>query len=172
MAHYKRDKENKRLPPFVPMPWHTLNSKAYVDISPSAAKALPYFLGKYKGPYNDHQRYLLEFSFSYSEGKRYGFSPSTFSKVIQELVRKGFIDPVDKGGLRSDGKSYNLFRLSQRWQKYGKDDFEHTDWKCFEPRLRLKATSKSEMHSFKKGNETVPGLSDISQIEAIGGISR
>src|SRR5208283_3666439 len=159
-------------PPFVAITWDMLNSKAYEEVTYSAAKALPYFLGKCKRHFYDPQRYRLEFSFSYSEGKRYGFSPSTFSKVIQELVRKGFIDPVDKGGLRSDGKSYNLFRLSQRWQKYGKNDFEHIDWKCFEPRLRIKATSKSELNSFKKGNKTVSGLSDISQIEAVGGISR
>src|ERR1700690_1428522 len=127
----KRKTPNK-LPPFVPLLWDVLNSEAYKSITYAAAKALPYFLGKFKGSYSDPQRYLFAFQFSYSEGKRYGFASATFSKVIQELVRKGFIDPVDKGGLRSDGKSCNLFRLSQRWLKYGKNDFDHADWKFFQ----------------------------------------
>jgi len=158
-------------PPFVAITWDMLNSKAYEEVTYSAAKALPYFLGKCKRHFYDPQRYRLEFSFPYSEGERYGFSPSTFSKVIQELVRRGFIDPVDKGGLKSDGKSCNLFRLSNRWLKYGTKDFESTEWRCFLPRFRLKATSKSETNSFKKGNVRASDSKVISQIEAVEGIS-
>ena len=129
-------KNGNRLPPFVPLIWEILNSRAYKDLPPSTAKALPYFLGKYKGGYNDPQRYLGEFSFSYSEGKRLGFSTATFSKVIQALVGFGFIDPVDKGGLRGDCKSYNLFRLSKRWEAYGTTNFAQLDWRCFIPKPR------------------------------------
>ncbi|MDO8282537.1 MAG: hypothetical protein Q7U10_07940 [Thermodesulfovibrionia bacterium] len=165
-------KSSNKLPPFVPLAWDMLNSKAYRDVAYAASKALPYFIGKYKGIYHDPQRYLLEFTFSYSEGERYGFSASTFSKVIQELVRKGFIDPVDKGGLRSDGKSYNLFKLSRRWEKYGNKDFEQTEWRCFNPRQKVKATSKNETHSFKKGNNKASDSKVISQIEAVESVSR
>jgi len=132
----KGRKKGNKLPPFVPLIWKILNSQAYKDLPPSTAKALPYFLGKYKGGYNDPQRYLGEFSFSYKEGKRYGFAAATFSKVIQALVRFGFIDPVDKGGLRGDCKSYNLFKLSERWEKYGTPNFEPLDWRCFIPKSR------------------------------------
>jgi hypothetical protein len=124
------------LPPFVALIWDVLNSKAYIDLPASAGKALPYFLGKVKCSFNDPQRYLIEFSFSYSEGKRLGFATATFSNVIKALVKKGFIDPVDKGGLRSNGKSYNIFRLSRRWEKYGNADFKDIEWECFLPRLR------------------------------------
>lgn len=139
-----------RLPPFVALTWNVLNSRAYKDLKQSAAKALPYFLGKYKGVYNDPLRYEFEFQLSYSEGGRYGFASGTFSSIIQELIKKGFIDPVDKGGLRSDGKSCNLFKLSRRWEKYGQENFERIEWKRFCPKPRSKATAKSEIDSHKK----------------------
>jgi hypothetical protein len=129
-------KKGNRLPPFVPLTWEMLNSTAYKDLPPSAAKALPYFLGKVKVNHNSLQYYMVEFSFSYTEGGRLGFALGTFSKVIQDLVRFGFIDPVDKGGLRGDCKSYNIFRLSKRWKQYGKSGFESLDWRCFIPKPR------------------------------------
>lgn len=160
-------RKNNSLPPFVALTWEMLNSKAYKTLKYASAKALPYFLGKIKQNYRDPQRYLIGFSFSYSEANKLGFAPATFSKVIQELVMKGFIDPVDKGGLRSDGKSYNIFRLSKRWDEYGTNEFEPKDWRCFIPKTRLKATSKSETYSFKKGNKKVYEGKDISQSEAV-----
>jgi hypothetical protein len=77
--------------------------------------------------------------------QRYGFPLATFSKIIREVIAKGFIDPLDKGGLKGDGKSYNKFRLSRRWEDYGKSGFEQIEWKCFLPKPRAKATSKREM---------------------------
>ena len=132
---FYKGKKRDRLPAFVPLVWDILNSKAYIELPPSACKALPYFLGKVKLAFQDSQRYLLVFPFSYKEGNRYGFSPATFSKVIQSLVHFGFIDPVDKGGLRGDCKSNNLFRLSRRWEAYPKPNFERLEWKTFEPRI-------------------------------------
>jgi len=151
------------------MVWEMLNSRSYKDLKYASAKALPYFLGKIKENYREPQRYLMEFSFSYSEGIKLGFASATFSTVIKELVDKGFIDPVDKGGLRSDGKSYNLFKLSERWRRYGTNEFEFRDWKCFNPKPRLKATSKSETYSFKKGNKTASKDKGISHFEAVEG---
>lgn len=130
----KRRHGNK-LPPFVALTWEMLNSMAYKELNYASAKALPYFLGKFKGGYHDPQRYLANFSFSYAEAKTYRIASATFSKIIQELVAKGFIDPCDKGGLRSDGKSYNIFKLSERWKDYGKPDFKTSNWKCFLPRI-------------------------------------
>jgi hypothetical protein len=129
---YKSRKRDK-LRPFVPLLWQILNSKAYIELPFSACKALPYFLGKVKLKYGDPQRYLAEFSFSYTEGKRFGFALATFSKVIQALVHFGFIDPVDKGGLRGDCKSSNRFKLSKRWETYGTEDFLPSEWKTFLP---------------------------------------
>jgi hypothetical protein len=129
-----KSKRGDRLPPFVPLPWQMLNSKAFIELPPSASKALPYFFGKVKLSFRDPQRYFAEFSFSYTEGKRYGFALATFSKVIQALVRFGFIDPVDKGGLRGECKSFNRFKLSKRWETYGTENFLPSEWKTFLPR--------------------------------------
>lgn len=126
----------KRLPPFVPLPWDLLNHKAYKELPSSASKALPYFLGKVKMDFNDPNRFTTEFSFSYNEAVSLGFALGTFSKVIIDLVKYGFIDPKDRGGLRGDCKSYNLFSLSQRWKLYGQTNFQFLDWKCFLPRQK------------------------------------
>jgi len=147
----KNKRRGYKLPPFVAVTWQVLNSKAYKDLPHAAAKALPYFLGRVKTPFKDPTRFLTEFTFSYPEGKRYGFAFSTFSKIIQNLVHYGFIDPVDKGGLRGCGRSYSFFKLSIRWQNYGTEQFKRIDWKCFQPRDQRQlqkvkcTTSKSEM---------------------------
>jgi hypothetical protein len=159
-------KQSNRLPPFVPLLWEMLNSKAYRDLNYASAKALPFFLGKVKTVYKDPQRYSMDFSFSYSEGGRYGFASGTFSKIIKDLISHGFLDPVDKGGLRSDGKSYNRFRLSQRWECFETTAFEQIEWSCFLPKPR--ATSKKETDSFKKGNKRVSEDKVVSQFEAVG----
>ncbi|MGD0169605.1 MAG: hypothetical protein ABSE54_07780 [Smithella sp.] len=126
----------KRLPPFVPLPWDMLNHKAYKELPPSAAKALPYFIGKVKKAFHDPSRLNTEFSFSYKEAKSFGFALATFSKIIRDLVKHGFLDPIDKGGLRGDCKSNNLFCLSHRWKLLGQPDFQFIDWKCFLPRQK------------------------------------
>jgi hypothetical protein len=114
-------KKKDRLPPFVPLPWELLNSRAYIDFPPSALKALPYFLGKIKLTWHDPARYSEIFTFSYPEGKKLGFAYGTFSQVIDNLVKHGFIILVEKGGLRGKGKGYNKFRLSNRWKDYGSE---------------------------------------------------
>ena len=131
-----KNRNRNSFPPFVALTWEMLNSKAYRDLPASSGKALPYFLGKVKVKvYNDPQKYLIEFSFSYKEANRYGFAIATHHRIICELIEKGFIDPCDKGGLKSDGKSYNLFRLSRRWEKYGTKEFDEVKkWKEFPPR--------------------------------------
>ncbi len=132
----KRSTKGNRLPPFVPLFWELLNSGVYKKLPPSAAKALPYFLGKVKRKPNDLQRYRDRFEFPYREGMGLGFAFGTFSKIIRDLVRFGFIDPVDKGGLRGDCKSSNVFKLSKRWEEYGTSNFTVMDWKCFIPKPR------------------------------------
>jgi hypothetical protein len=124
-------KDKNRLPPFVPLTWDMLNHKAYIELPPSAAKALPYFLGKVKVKNGDLQKYSNEFQFSYREAQKLGFALATFSKIIGNLIKHGFIDPVSKGGLRGKGKSCNIFKLSERWRSYDKSDFEQVQWKCF-----------------------------------------
>ena len=130
----RRGRDNKPTIKYVPLIWNMLNHKAYKKLPPSSAKALPYFLGKVKLWFDKPERYSQEFHFSYSEGKRLEFASSTFSKIIQDLVSYGFIDPVDKGGLRGCGRSFSIFKLSMRWEDYGTDKFKSINWKCFSPR--------------------------------------
>lgn len=162
-----KKKKNNKLPPFVAMTWDILNSWAYKDLSPSACKAVPYFFGKIKLGFNDPQRYLSNFTFSYPEGKKLGFAPATFSKIIQNLIKFGFIDPIDKGGLKGYGKGYNIFRLSDRWEAYGTNQFKTCEWKCFKPQNNTKVTSKRETYNFKKGNKRALKSESISHSEAV-----
>lgn len=116
---------------FVAMTWKMLNGKAYKELPPSSTKILPYFLGKVKDHYHpdDPARYAVNFSFTYSEAKQYGFGKSTFFKMLGDLIRLGFIDITKKGGLRSQGGHANtLFRLSRRWEKYGMACFYDGEW--------------------------------------------
>ena len=138
---YKGKKQYSKLPPFVPLLWDLLNHRAYIALPFAASKALPYFLGKVKYSYNDPQKYLTEFSFPYSEAKRLGFASGTFSSAIRDLISYGFVDPVDRGGLRGCGMSKSKFKLSLRWQKYGTENFHKIEWRCFLPRL-LKSNPK------------------------------
>jgi len=130
------------------IPWIILNCPAYRDLAPSAAKALPFFLGKVKCGkrtglvYGSIQYYDREFRFSYREAKRYGFASSTFHNVIQDIIKKGFVDPVCKGGFKSSGLSYSWFKLSPRWQAYGTPDFVKIEWKTLIPKPRKKRISR------------------------------
>lgn len=128
---------SNRLPPFVPLTWTMLNSKAYKELPYSAGKALPYFLGKVQTPYNDPQKYSIEFPFSYTEARRYGFANATHHRIISVLIAKGFIDPVAKGGLRGGGLSCSRFKLSERWKKYGTPDFKSAEeWRNVFPNFK------------------------------------
>lgn len=163
-----RQKIRSKLPPFVPLSWELLNSRAYKDLTPAAAKELPYFLGKVKVKWADPQKYLTAFAFSYKEAEGYGFARATHHRIICELVKKGFINPVEKGGLRGCGRSYNLFQLSQRWKKYGDKEFEERMWRTFQPKIEQKPSSKMETYRFKNGKNRGSQVRDSSKSEPVG----
>jgi hypothetical protein len=117
--------------------WEMLNSDAYKELSHSAAKALPYFIGKDgKAQQKSGSRTRSEIEFPYGEATRLGFATRTFSRVIQGLTAQGFIDPVAHGGLRGLCKSTNKFRISERWRAYGKPDFKKVSWITSEPIIK------------------------------------
>lgn len=126
-------KAGNKLPPFVALTFELLNSKAYKALPRAAAKLLPYFFAKVKTGFNEPSRYTTSFTFPYSEGKRYGCARSTFSQVIRDLMRFGFIDPVKKGGLRGTGLTSSSFKLSKRWERYGTFEFKEIRWESFGP---------------------------------------
>jgi len=106
-----------------------LNHPAYKKLPSSAAKALPFFLGKVKVNGNDAERFRTVFDFSYTEAEACGFSRGSFGKILTDLMDHGFIDPIAKGGLRGLGKSSSKFILSRRWENYGAAEFMEMTWK-------------------------------------------
>lgn len=136
MSKVKRSGDKLKLAPFVAMTWEILNSEAYIKLTPSAGKALPYFRGKgMKIVFSRNaEESNAEFVFSYDEAERLGFAPATYSRIIGELVEKGFVDQAGYGGLRGFCKSYSKFSLSNRWRQYGKPDFEKVSRYPSEPR--------------------------------------
>jgi len=61
-----------------------------------------------------------EIQFSYKEAKEKGFNH--FSRVIDQLVKNGFIDIAYQGsGLKGD---VSLYSISERWRLYGTSEFE------------------------------------------------
>ncbi len=126
-----RKRTGNRLPNFVPLFWDILNHKAYINLSPSAAKLLPYFLGKVKINPKNSEYYKTTFSFTYSEAENYGCSRRTFYNVVTALVQYGFLDPVKRGGLRGMNMTSSIFRLSDRWKQYGNASFVEVKWNTF-----------------------------------------
>ncbi len=70
-------------------------------------------------------RFRVSFSMTYPEARKHGLATATFWSALIQLKKVGFIDCIQPGGLTcGDGKAPSIFRLSQRWKKYGTPDFE------------------------------------------------
>jgi hypothetical protein len=121
-------KKHRRGPGFVPLFLDILNSEAYIDLRYSAKSLLPYLMAKVKTDFHDPARYQIDFPFSYTEARSYGFSNDTTEKAFRQLIWHGFIDPVSKGGLRGSGKTASTYKLSERWGHYGKASHVPVDW--------------------------------------------
>jgi hypothetical protein len=66
---------------------------------------------------------------------------NTFIKARNQLIEKGFIDVIQRGGL---WKQPTIYGLSERWRKYTRSDFDKKDInKIFPPIFKTK---------FKKGH--------------------
>ena len=59
-----------------------------------------------------------EIVFTYAEGEGMGFPKSTFKRLQECLIDRGFLDIVETGA-----GFHNVYSLSERWQKYGTPDF-------------------------------------------------
>lgn len=105
-------------------------SRAFRDLGGKAAKVLMWFLAKRrmaKEKMGKREAWTVanngEITFTYKEAKaKHGLNPQAFSKAIEELVAKGFID-IERPGT-GVGKVPTLFAISKRWQKYGTAEFE------------------------------------------------
>lgn len=103
--------------------YEMLESKAYRKLSGSALKALLLCLRKVK-TYDPIDRFKFHFSLTYPEAKKLGFCNASFFRGMKLLRKLGFIDFIQPGGLRFEHKASSLYRLSQRWKKYGTPGFQ------------------------------------------------
>ena len=127
-----------------------IESKAWIEIrSPSAMKVYLFFLTKRQCEplkHGDRSQWWIknngEITFTYKEAKeKLGISASTFRNAIDELREKGFIDIEESG--HGVYKATNKYRISDRWRKYGTDEYEEP-----EPRK-----TGNVIRGFKPGNQ-------------------
>ena len=112
---------NKLRRPFVALERNFLESPAYRALTSSAAKV--YMHMKLRHGINE-SRGQPDFAFTYRDAEAHGFSKSTFSRAIADLIAKGLIIQAEYGGLRGFCKFENRFQLSDRWRYFGTDRFE------------------------------------------------
>ena len=63
-----------------------------------------------------------EIEYTYSEAEAKGITRPRFMRALDELIAKGFIDVAHSGtgGVKGDK---SLYAFSERWRKYGTDEF-------------------------------------------------
>jgi len=106
-----------------------LRSKAFKDLPGTAIQVLMWFYLKRKlknmGS-RGKKKWIItnngEIVFSYVDAeKKYGLTRARFSRALNALIEKGFID-IDHhgGGMMGD---CTLYGIRERWRKYGTDQF-------------------------------------------------
>lgn len=118
-----RDKGNRIHGGFVAITYEMINSKAFKKLSGSALKALILCMRKVK---TNHpiERFKFHFALTYPEARKQGLWDTSFHRGLKLLQQLGFIDFVLPGGKVGFQKKASLYRLSQRWKKYGTSEFE------------------------------------------------
>jgi hypothetical protein len=79
--------------------------------------------------------------FTYKEAEGYGMSAGQFSRAIDDLREKGFLDINESGS--GVYRYTNKYFLSERWRKYGTPEYE-------KPKPRKKGPI---IQGFQKGNQ-------------------
>lgn len=128
-----KKRKKKKSEKFVRLSLELIKSKAYLNLTPSAARMLIQFLAKpgeaFGIPLSDPQVYHATFNFTYTEAAKLQCQRATFIKVVEALVWQGFVDPVRRGGVFHGKKVCSLFKLSQRWRAYGTASFRPVDYR-------------------------------------------
>ena len=105
-----------------------INSKAFQSLNGKAVRFYLAFLqrrrfvdkkvGKRKRTVCTNRDQIV---FTYAEGEGMGFPKSTFKRLQECLIDRGFLDIVETGA--GFARIPNVYSLSERWQKYGTPDF-------------------------------------------------
>ena len=108
-----------------------LNSLAFKKLSGSGKYIYFQFLTKRRfmkisGEWVCSNHKELVFTYQDAENK-HGYSSAKFTRAIDELMKYGFID-IERYGGKIKG-NYSLYGLSERWQRFGNDDFREVERK-------------------------------------------
>ncbi len=104
-----------------------------------------YFEFKYRF-YGDNAHRII---FTSKEARKIMYEKG-FVKARNQLIERGFIDVIKRGGLE---KQPNIYGISDRWKKFGTKDFIKVDIKKIFPRIfkkRFKRGHKFLGNQFKK----------------------
>ena len=97
-----------------------------------------------------------EIEYCYAEAIRRGIPRRTFARVIDELVKTGFIDISHSGSSGRRGDK-SLYAISNRWENFGTEDFipssrpkDTRGGRGFQPGNTLGKYSKAKLSLVKK----------------------
>jgi len=130
-----RKKKNKFNGSFTGIEHNLINSEAFKNLN-VYTKWL-YFEFKLRF-YGDNAKHII---FTYQEAKNI-MAINTFIKSRNQLIERGFIDIIKRGGLE---KQPMIYGLSDRWKRFGTKDFVKVDIKDILPKIYNK--------KFKKGHK-------------------
>ncbi|GAH97542.1 unnamed protein product [marine sediment metagenome] len=116
------------LPPYAQIEEKLVRSKGFSSLKTHTKWLFVEFRLRYKGN-NPREIIFLE-----SEGKEI-MDPRTFTEDCRELVKRGFIDLVKRGGFY---KQPHIWGLSKRWEKYGTKGFIEVDMDKIFPEILKK----------------------------------
>jgi hypothetical protein len=105
---------------WVPIEDDLLLSNAFRDLQPSAVILLLHLhridkVLAWKGG----DSYSSEFNLTFTEAEKLGLARGTMMRAVQELAKRGFIEIVVQGGLRSQGRTSSIYRVIERWRSWG-----------------------------------------------------
>jgi len=110
-------KKNKKIDGgFLLVEWELWDSKPFRELTPHARNLYCEFKRRYNGINANN----LKLSQTEVKAKNI-MAVNTFINARNQLIEKGFIDVIRRGGLE---KQSAIFRLSYRWKKYGTPEFE------------------------------------------------
>lgn len=108
-----------------------LKSRAFRELNGTSKTVFFDFLMKCKvkgikgQPGRKRERVILnngEIEYCYSDAEKRGIPRASFMRALDVLIGKGFIDCYHSGsGTRKGDKS--LYGISERWRKYGSENF-------------------------------------------------
>jgi len=122
-------KPRKKRPGPVVIERELLRSNAYFSLTGKASQVLMMFLAKRqmaKVPAGKRKVWEIsnngEIVFPYSEAEKFGISAPTFTRALDQLLDRGFLDITFQGtGICGVATKY---AISDRWKAFGSPDFE------------------------------------------------